>query len=186
MDSLSLESPRLSMMDIYTQNDDNFDMLPKKILCPQTHERNPLTKRCNKRCKPGYVRNSKFKCRKQKDSNSNKQKNKKNKKNTIRKRKCKKPLKSPILEFTDIYSVQNSYDKPQSQVCGVHRERNPFTKRCNKRCKPNYVRTDSFRCTRKQPSPMTILSMSNTMRQPCKQKLVLPKKKRCSPILQVM
>ena len=168
MDPSFTPSPRLTMMDIYGKNvseNDNFDMLPKKMLCPPTHERNPLTKRCNKRCKPGYVRNSKFKCRKQKDSNSKKQR--KNMKKTMRKRKCKKLVKRPILEFTDIYPVQNSYDKPQSQACGVHRERNPFTKRCNKLCKPNYVRTDSFRCTRKQPSQTITM-----VKRPCRQKRI--------------
>jgi hypothetical protein len=30
--------------------------------CPYGKERNPKTRRCNKKCKPGYIRNLDFKC----------------------------------------------------------------------------------------------------------------------------
>ena len=35
------------------------------IKCPDGKEYNPTTKRCNKNCKPGYIRTDKFKCKKQ-------------------------------------------------------------------------------------------------------------------------
>ena len=38
--------------------------------CPQGKERNPLTKRCVKKCKTGYYRNEKFKCVKTRKNNS--------------------------------------------------------------------------------------------------------------------
>ena len=34
---------------------------PKK-LCPENREYNPITRRCNNKCKKGYIRNSLFKC----------------------------------------------------------------------------------------------------------------------------
>ena len=36
-------------------------VIPKKN-CPENKEFNPITKRCNNKCKDGYVRNSEFKC----------------------------------------------------------------------------------------------------------------------------
>jgi hypothetical protein len=34
------------------------------IICPDGKEHNPSTKRCVNECKPGYIRNAKFQCRK--------------------------------------------------------------------------------------------------------------------------
>ena len=34
---------------------------PKK-LCPENREYNPITRRCNNKCKKNYVRNSQFQC----------------------------------------------------------------------------------------------------------------------------
>ena len=105
--------------EIYSNNS-SFDELPKKLLCPRTHERNPFTRRCNKKCKNGFHRNSKFKCRKKKSNHT----------------------ATPILG--DIYP-KNSYEQFETLCLKTH-ERNPYTKRCNKKCKKGYVRNDQFKC----------------------------------------
>ena len=39
-------------------------VVSSRNLCPSDKEFNPLTKRCIKKCKPGYARDEQFKCKK--------------------------------------------------------------------------------------------------------------------------
>jgi hypothetical protein len=48
----------------------NKDPITISVKCPEEKEFNPITKRCVKKCKEGYERNDKFKCRKTKKINS--------------------------------------------------------------------------------------------------------------------
>ena len=119
-----MKNKSLLYEEIYSNNS-SFDGVPPNMLCPRTHVRNPRTRRCNKICKRGFQRNSKFKCRKMKKKD-----------NTA----------TPILE--DIYP-KNSYEK-YKEVCPYTHERNPYTRRCNKKCKQGFQRNSIFKCRKKK------------------------------------
>jgi serine/threonine protein kinase len=92
--------------------------LVKNNQCPEGKEMNPFTKRCNNICKPGFVRDEKFKC--------------------VKKKISIKPEKSPLIK----------HSKTLKKECPEGKEMNPFTKRCNNICKPGFVRDEKFKCVR--------------------------------------
>ena len=107
---------------------------PKKH-CPPDKELNPRTNRCNKKCEPGFVRDSNFKC-----------------------------IKSPIiLDYDEEHEDEPMKDIPIKEVtpkdtpkediqmkeCPPDKELNPKTNRCNKKCEPGFVRDSNFKCSKK-------------------------------------
>ena len=134
------------------------------ITCPDGKEYNSNTKRCNKKCKPGFTRDDKFKCKKQ-----------------TAKRKKVPPLQPgtanrsrsyrdmPALEpgtanrsrsYRDMPELEQGSDnwsrssrdvppRPRSKSakkCLPGKELNPKTNRCNKTCKQGYTRNAQFKC----------------------------------------
>jgi hypothetical protein len=121
----------------------NLSMTPKEqddfiqsvvITCPDGKEYNSKTKRCNKNCKPGYVRDDKFKCKRQ----------------TSKRRPV--PAQVPeIMPVSDHWS-RSSRDIPppprnkSAKQCPPGKELNPKTNRCNKTCKQGSARNANFKC----------------------------------------
>jgi serine/threonine protein kinase len=58
------------VLSVELQEYANQDPIFKTRSCPEDKEINPATKRCVNKCKPGFVRNSKFQCRKNKTKKS--------------------------------------------------------------------------------------------------------------------
>lgn len=110
-------SESLSYRGIYLSKSDS--MQPQRnMLCPKTHVRNPRTKRCVKKCKPGFTRNKKFQCRKR--------------------------IRSGTPLMKDIY--QRSSSSLSSRKCPPNKDYNRRTRRCNNKCKPGFIRNKDFRC----------------------------------------
>jgi hypothetical protein len=103
------------------------------ITCPDGKEYNSKTKRCNKKCKPGYARDDKFKCKRQ----------------TAKRR--PEPAQVPEnMPVSDHWS-RSSRDIPRhpsksAKKCPPGKELNTKTNRCNKTCKQGYVRNANFKC----------------------------------------
>ena len=76
--NIEKEIEKLVSPKLVTNKKVNMNITPKKI-CKEGLEIHPITNRCVKICKPGYSRNDKFKCIKNK---TKKTKNRKNEKNT--------------------------------------------------------------------------------------------------------
>jgi serine/threonine protein kinase len=89
-----------------------------KCLESEGNEINPFTKRCIKKCKEGYYRDEKFKCKKVNEIKASKKTRTKDAKEA-KERKC---LESEGKEL------------------------NPFTRRCVKKCKEGYYRDENFKC----------------------------------------
>jgi len=101
---------------------------PVKV-CPEGKEFNPITKRCNKKCKHGVERDSSFKCKK-----------------TIRIRCPRGKERNPSTKRCII-------------KCKTGYKRNLLTKRCLIKCKPGYKRNKQFKCTKtrkKMPSMVSV------------------------------
>lgn len=116
------------------------DLLVKfKIIgCGSDKEYNPRTKRCIKKCMPGYYRNSDFICKKSVTF----------KKNIIASAKpaFAKPVLTPVPNKPSssnpyIYKLTDFVIK-----CGLEKDLNPRTNRCVKKCNPGYTRNAEFKC----------------------------------------
>ena len=102
---------------------------PKKPTCPPKNpDYNPITNKCVAACKPGKVRNDKFRCVKSSQPN------------TSTRRKSSK--KTPVSK--------------QQHCNNLNKDYNPHTKRCIKKCHPHQVRNDKMKCvSRKQRTNAT-------------------------------
>jgi hypothetical protein len=58
------ETSRPEHLSVALQEFANNDPILNSGKCPKEKELNPRTKRCVKKCKPGFLRNIEFKCRK--------------------------------------------------------------------------------------------------------------------------
>jgi len=93
---------------------------------------NPITKRCNAKCKKGYDRNDEFKCVKIKDGKIFNEKNVNN-----------------LKKINNIKNIKNINNKSLKKVISCLKENkdyNPKTKRCNARCKKGEIRNKDFKC----------------------------------------
>ena len=93
---------------------------------------NPISKRCNARCKKGYERNDEFKCVKIKDGKIFNEKNVNN-----------------LKKMNNINNIKNINNKSLKKVISCLKENkdyNPKTKRCNARCKKGEIRNKDFKC----------------------------------------
>ena len=94
-------------------------------LCPSTKELNIKTNRCINKCKPNYIRNSKFKCVKNKTQ----------------------PTTSGISKSSLSKSYKNNKNNSVKK-CPSTKELNIKTNRCINKCKPNYSRNSKFKCVK--------------------------------------
>ncbi len=98
----------------------NNDPFIISVKCSEGKEFNPITKRCVKKCKEGYKRNEKFKCR------------------VIVNRTRKKSESSHT--FTKTKTIKS---------CSSDKELNPRTNRCVKKCKEGFLRNEKYQCRKK-------------------------------------
>ena len=126
----------------------NLSMTPKEqdefiksviITCPDGKEYNSKTKRCNKKCKPGFTRDDKFKCKKQTA------KRKQAAKASAKAHKSRSYSDVPALEPGSDHWSRSSRSK-SAKKCPPGKELNPKTNRCNKTCKQGYTRNAQFKC----------------------------------------
>ena len=54
----------VSSLSKFFRKKENVVAVSMKKECPTGKEYNPITKRCNKKCKDGFIRDSQFKCKK--------------------------------------------------------------------------------------------------------------------------
>lgn len=126
-------TPSASILNIQNQlakitdlSVEEIQSLKKVLDCPDTKERNPATKRCVNKCKPGFFRNSKFQCRKT--------------------RSIKKCADDSIASNKCVTAKSRSLKKCTDKT----KELNPKTNRCVNKCKPGFARNHLFLC-RKAP-----------------------------------
>ncbi len=112
--------------------------------CPPNKMRNPITRRCVKKCNQGFVRqvrNNKFKCVVDNSPAFCKQ----NKTRNPITRRCVKKCNWGYFR-----KIRNNKFKclvnPQINICDLNKTRNPITSRCVKNCKPGHIRNDKFKC----------------------------------------
>ncbi len=115
------------------QNFANLDVTEVVSRCAEDKEINPITKRCVKKCSPGFERNSKFRCVKTKKVRSSKSNSSKS-----------KSMKSKSMKSKSMKS--NSIKNNLYKRCPEEKELNPKTNRCVKRCIPGYSRNSNFKC----------------------------------------
>lgn len=144
-----LDKIKLKDVKMNKQQLDQVSIEPIKN-CDEGKEYNPITKRCVKECKKGYVRdNTIFKCVSQRVKIPNKTKNCRNSNkvfNPITKR-CVAKCKPGCKRDDKFKCVSRKVKKPsQSKKCTNNKVRNPKTKRCVLKCKPGYKRDDKFKC----------------------------------------
>ena len=117
---------------------------------------NHLTNRCISKCKDGYYRDDNFKCVKNKtkktsntpnikykkmyrtkkqSDNKDTSKNNKSIKKSVTKNSIKKIANKDILTI-----------ELEKKCSKLNKELNPYTRRCNMKCKPNQVRDSNFKC----------------------------------------
>lgn len=124
--------------------------------CPLGKTRNPITKRCVKYCKPGQIRDNKFRCvnektRKHKSVVSKECPSEKTM-NPFTKRcvnHCK-PGQTRDNKFRCVNEKTRKHKSVASKDCPPEKTMNPFTKRCVKHCKPGQIRDPKFRCVAKE------------------------------------
>jgi serine/threonine protein kinase len=109
----------------------NLDVIEVIARCSEEKEINPITKRCVKKCVPGFERNARFKCVKTKKVKS---------KTTSLKSKSKSKTKSIENASTMVKSMKR---------CPEGKEFKPTTKRCVKKCAPSFKRNAKFQCRKK-------------------------------------
>lgn len=100
-----------------------YHKIKYNLICNNEHEVNPYTKKCTRKCPPNYKRDfedSKFGCTRK---NINKKNEEKNKKSTRSRKQEKQQIKCP-----------SGYEK------------NPFTKKCTRKCNKGYIRNLKFNC----------------------------------------
>ena len=114
----------------------NEDPIRIAVKCPENKEFNPKTKRCVKKCKPGYQRNSDFKC--------------------IKTKKIREKSKSKSINSNSHHNSQINHGK----ICPDNKELNPSTNRCVNKCKPGYQRNLDFKCVKQQTKKAKEKSMS--------------------------
>jgi Protein kinase domain len=123
--------------------------------CAAGQERNPMTGRCIKVCKPGFARNATFKCKAvpkvkafpvpvPKPCAAGLEKNPKT-------GRCVKVCKSGYARNATFKCKALPKAKAAPIIvaqlpCGVGQERNPKTGRCIKVCRPGYARNATFKC----------------------------------------
>ena len=161
----------------------NKDPIILSVKCPSDKEINPITKRCVKKCKEGYERDDKFKCK----SVSKKTKIKSVKSKSVKicpedkelnpkTNRCVKKCPNGYLRDENFKcksvskqtrKITRSAKSKSIKVCPSDKELNPKTNRCVKKCPNGYTRNDKFECrkrvkTLKHPL-MSNISGSSTM-----------------------
>jgi len=150
----------------------NKDPILISIKCSEGKEFNPITKRCVKKCKEGYQRNDKFKCRKTKKVSSIRYKSAKicpsDKELNPTTNRCVKKCKDGYQRNDKFkcFSVAKKTKKNRSltynseKICPSDKELNPTTKRCVKKCPAGYLRNEKFQCRKKIK---TVKQLSNNI-----------------------
>lgn len=64
IDKTMIDTLSVSSLSKFFRKKENVVAVSMKKECPSEKEYNPITKRCNKKCKNGFVRDSQFKCKK--------------------------------------------------------------------------------------------------------------------------
>lgn len=173
------------------------------VKCPEGSELNPLTKRCVKRCREGYIRNDAFKCVQNKTKKSPiktkslSNKCTSNKELNPKTKRCVKKCKEGFSRNEQFKCVKNktrkSPIKPKSlsNKCTADKELNPKTKRCVKRCNLGFSRNEQFKCVKNKTAKLYSTKSSSTYssikpltwgekQQACPEgKELNPKTKRC-------
>jgi len=125
--------------------------------CPPEKEMNPKTRRCNNRCKDGYIRNPDFKCVKHIQHNRTEKACPPEKEMNPKTRRCNNKCKDGYIRNPDFKCVKHQTQHNRTmkktplqneKTCPQGKEMNPKTRRCNNVCKPGYVRDASFKCVR--------------------------------------
>ena len=113
---------------------------PKKPTCPpKKPDYNPITKKCVAPCKPGKVRNDKFRC--------------------VNPKKTAKKVVTKPTKNTSISKQQHCYN--------LNKDYNPHTKRCIKKCNPHQVRNEKMKCvSRKQRTKTTSKNKTSKNKPP--------------------
>ena len=104
----------------------NQDAIDISVKCPPEKEFNPIIQRCVKKCKPGFIRNAKFKCAKET------QRVKSKRISRVRSR------------------VRSRVKSILTKICPPDKDLNPRTKRCVKKCQPGFIRNAAFQCRRRE------------------------------------
>ena len=117
---------------------------------------NHLTKRCLANCKDGYYRDDKFKCIKNKTKknittpNIEYKKMYRTKKQSVNKvaSKSNKSIKKSVNKNSIKNQANKDIPTPElKKKCEkLNKDLNPYTRRCNMKCKPNQVRDSNFKC----------------------------------------
>jgi serine/threonine protein kinase len=147
----------INIMDQYRRDDDispkhlsaelqqfaNLDVIDVVARCSEGKEINPITKRCVKKCGPGFERNAKFRC----------VKTKKKKVKSISKSKTRSKSKSIRTASTEKRTLSTKKNTSifvaSMKRCPEDKEVNPRTNRCIKKCAPGFRRNVKFQCRKK-------------------------------------
>jgi serine/threonine protein kinase len=129
--------------------------IKKNKMSPETKEckepkpdYNHITKRCISKCKEGHYRDDNFKCIKHKTKKSIKTLNMKYKKiyrtkklsiNKVNKSINNKSIKKKANKDIPTIELEKKCKK-------LNKDLNPYTRRCNMKCKPNQIRDSNFKC----------------------------------------
>jgi serine/threonine protein kinase len=130
--------------------------------CPDDKELNLNTRRCVKKCGPGYVRNPNFRCVKQKKPAPPKPKPvavsrkscPENKDLNPKTKRCVKKCDPGYIRNSDFKCVKTrkiSTSKSKTisrKKCSDNKELNPKTNRCINKCKQGYSRNAEFKCVK--------------------------------------
>jgi serine/threonine protein kinase len=98
---------------------------------------NSITNRCISKCKNGYIRDEKYKCVKNKTQKKTLSEEKKN--TFIKKSVSKNSIKNLANKHLPTPELEKKCKK-------LNKDLNPYTRRCNMKCKPNQVRDSKFKC----------------------------------------
>lgn len=128
--------------------------------CPENKELNPQTRRCVKKCEPGYVRNPNFRCVRAKKpalKATSKKSCPETKELNPKTRRCVNKCQPGYIRNENFKCIKSKKitspkAKPMSRKrCPENKELNPITNRCINKCKLGYIRNAQFKCV-KNPS----------------------------------
>jgi hypothetical protein len=119
--------------------------------CPEGSELNPITKRCNKKCPEGQVRDENFKCKKKTKLNNiifiEEEEPPKEEPPKEEPPKEEPPKEEPPKEEPPKEEERGvTLGSKKIKECPEGSELNPITKRCNKKCPEGQVRDEKFKC----------------------------------------
>lgn len=129
----------------------NLDVIEVVARCSEGKEINPITKRCVKKCAPGFERNVKFRCVKTKTKKIKSKSRSRSKTRSVRTASTEKRPISTKNTSTLVASTKKNTSTLVASMkrCPEGKEINPRTNRCIKQCALGFRRNAKFQCRKK-------------------------------------